>query len=224
MNPIDKYNYETYVLDFMEGRLCDADRALFLAFLEHHPDIKAELAELDLVYLEAKEQTLMDKSILLKKIDAENIEPYIIAAIESELNDTDAEELYQYLQTDKEAHKLAERYQKTKLVAPKIEFPNKSALKRHVLTPRIVATTAGIAATIAIAIILVLRPGKFDEQGIQAHQVSGDVVDSSDMKRFIATQQPNLQGDESGAVIEPSGSREEPDAKSPPRPPPTKNK
>ena len=42
---INKLNYETYVIDYLEGTLCAADRAAFESYLLEHPEVNEEIAD-----------------------------------------------------------------------------------------------------------------------------------------------------------------------------------
>ena len=55
---INKLNYETYVIDYLEGTLSAADRAAFESYLLEHPEVKEEIAD----YLAAP---IIDEDILI---------------------------------------------------------------------------------------------------------------------------------------------------------------
>lgn len=64
---IDINNYEAYLLDYLEGNLSPADTEALLAFLDQHPDLKAEVEGMQLPYLEPDETIVYPNKALLKK-------------------------------------------------------------------------------------------------------------------------------------------------------------
>ncbi len=64
---IDINNYEAYLLDHLEGNLSPADTEALMAFLDQHPDLKAEVEGLQLPYLEPDETIIYPNKALLKK-------------------------------------------------------------------------------------------------------------------------------------------------------------
>jgi len=130
-NIINHQNYEACYLDYLEGNLNGEATAQLLLFLDNNPELKSELEEGDLIILKPEQELTFDKEQLLQQINENNVENYIIASIEREIDETDEKELTDYLNQNPAAQVLASRYQKTILPASDIVFPNKAALKRR---------------------------------------------------------------------------------------------
>ena len=125
MSKINQHNYEAFYLDYLEGNLSAETTAQLLLFLENNPVLKSELEEFELVELNANPDVKFDKETLRQNINKSNVEDYIIASIENEIETEDALELTDYLNNSAEAMALAERYEKTILSKQKILFPKK---------------------------------------------------------------------------------------------------
>lgn len=65
-NPFNIKNYEEFALDFLEGNLSEKDEVQFMAFLENHPDIQAEMDGLMDYRLERPALQFEDKKALYK--------------------------------------------------------------------------------------------------------------------------------------------------------------
>ncbi len=71
---INKINYEQFAMDYLEGNLNGQQLRDMEQFLERHPDIKKELEEMELFYLEADEDIVFDqKESLIKETEPEAI-------------------------------------------------------------------------------------------------------------------------------------------------------
>lgn len=66
--PINKYNYEAFFLDFIEGNLSPENRKELFEFLGKHPEYKSELNYFNPVYLETEEAVYTGKAHLKKAV------------------------------------------------------------------------------------------------------------------------------------------------------------
>jgi hypothetical protein len=126
-------NYEAWLLDFAEGNLSSQNEAVLRLFVNAHPELNIDLAELDLLYLEDESNSVFDKKALLKKdsIAIEDAEQILFAAIENKTKVNEAEALiakYPKYATDFEAYKKS-------ILSPDyaITFSEKESLKQSLL-------------------------------------------------------------------------------------------
>ncbi len=155
---ISRDNYESWFLDYLEGRLNKSQTEVLVSFLEFNPDLKKELRGLETVRLEA-EDTCYDLKFTLKKPDATpdrqeilgHFEEYCLLGIEQQLNAREEKILQEILQNDPARRKTFELYRSTLLCPPqKIRYPRKSRLKKSILlVPRVrIAVSAAAAAVL----------------------------------------------------------------------------
>jgi hypothetical protein len=126
-------NYEAWLLDFAEGNLSSQNEAVLRLFVNEHPELNIDLAELDLFYLEDESNSVFDKKALLKKdsIATEEAEQILFEAIEDKAKVNKAEALiakYPKYSTDFEAYKKS-------ILSPDyaITFSEKESLKQSLL-------------------------------------------------------------------------------------------
>ena len=100
---INKENYESYYLDFLEGNLNEKETTLLLVFLDKNPLLKLEDSAFSIIYSDDEQQLDGFSKSLLKyqvddqKIDCHNIEYFLIASIEKQLSEEKTKELQQFL-------------------------------------------------------------------------------------------------------------------------------
>lgn len=149
-------NYEAFLLDYVEGRLSEADQQALFAFLKAHPEIDAEL-ELE----EGPEITTGGDAGLpesfkssLKREESTQLplkDHLMIASVEGQLSKSEETQLQALIEEDEALLKELSYYQQTKLKAAKEQFPNKAELMRDKKVRRIIplwAYTAAAAASI----------------------------------------------------------------------------
>lgn len=131
---INKSNYEIYFLDFYEGNLSAEMQAELFLFLEQHPELRSEFKNFELVKLPESDIQFPDKSILKKEIvTEENIQHYLVAKLEGDLNKEELHELNKFLFSHPQFKKDEKLFELTKLSPDKnIVFENKSSLKKAI--------------------------------------------------------------------------------------------
>lgn len=155
---INRNNYEEFMLDYIEGNLDAENKRAFEIFLSDNEDIKTELQGFENFSLTADEISF-DEKYLLKKtpISAEfggnYFEEICIADLEKEITQEQKNDLSEIL--SKQPEKLSEynSFQKTKLLAEEVNFPQKQKLhKKHVfLRKPFLYAVSSVAASILIA-------------------------------------------------------------------------
>lgn len=150
MNDINRHNYEAFYLDYLEGNLDEESVAQLLSFLDKNPALKLELEDFESVKLTPDIRIDVNKEALKQVIDKHNVEEYIIAALENEIEKDDALALKNYLNQSAEAQVLAARYKKTILEEEKTIFPNKNSLKKKTQISYYIFPLISTAAAILI--------------------------------------------------------------------------
>lgn len=152
MEKINLHNYEAFYLDYLEGNLDAEHTAQLLLFLEQHPHLEVDF---DAVQLEPNHDIVLDKSALKQNIDSENIDHYLIARLEGELDGDDEKELEAVIASSPKIEVLAKRYERTILAPPAITFPMKDRLKRK---SGVIVYLAPMLSAAAVALIFFLIP------------------------------------------------------------------
>lgn len=100
---INKNNYETYVIDFLEGNLSEELTSNFELFLSSHPEIQEEIEGINEAILPIEDLTFGDK-ILLKKNEAivsNEIDLLLAKKLEGDLIEEEEDLLDQLLSSNK---------------------------------------------------------------------------------------------------------------------------
>ena len=160
---IGRDNYESYFMDYLDGKLDTAEVEVLMSFLEFNPDLKQELVGLENVSLEPREQVFEYKAGLRKPVDTpvrqamlENFEDYCISGIEQQLSPNEENMLQEIINDDPEKQNIYMLYRSTTLVADNsILYPGKSRLKRRYIDiPRLRIAMSSVAAVALILLAL----------------------------------------------------------------------
>lgn len=136
MEKIDLNNYEAYFLDYMEGSLGEEEKHDMFAFLEVHPQLKAEF-ELDFADASLFPETIVFENKAALKIDEANLiitantlPDLMIASVEKQLSPAHQAQLNTYI-AEKQLESLYATYQNT-ILRPDlaIAFDEKNKLKQ----------------------------------------------------------------------------------------------
>lgn len=157
MEHISIFNYEAFYLDFLEGTLSEQDTALFLKFMEEHPELRLEdesfvsmddeFVSLDQTFKENLKQVSFNEAA----ISLNNVEQFLIAQTEGLLSEHKNAELNVFLAQDPTLLHAQRVYAHTKLTADEsIVYAEKSSLKqaRRVALWPIISLAA--AASVAV--------------------------------------------------------------------------
>lgn len=147
---ITRHNYETYLIDYLEGNLDTATVNEVRLFLEMNPDIKAEFEGINEVSVHAG-QLLMPGKEGLKKTESGilSFDEKCIGFLEGDLNEIQIKDLKKEIAASPEKEKDLRLYELTRLKPdPAIVFPGKQSLKRRtfVLRKSMVYTSLSAAA------------------------------------------------------------------------------
>lgn len=149
---INNANYESYWVDYLDGKLSAANEEALFSFLEDNPEIASNLIDADDFKLPALEITYPGKNLLKAENQIENL---LIAKLENQISDSDNKIITEKITNDADIAESWAVYQKTILVADKnVVFPGKKYLKKTISIP-----WYGYASSVAAAVILVVVTG-----------------------------------------------------------------
>ena len=136
MEKINRNNYESYFLDYLEGNLDGRRREELISFLEENPDLKEELNGLEAIRLGRDQVNFAGKTSLKKDLTLSDpgytlFDELSLDRLEGELPENQAREFDQLISEDPDKKKEYELYEKT-LLKPdkKLRYTGKGALKR----------------------------------------------------------------------------------------------
>jgi hypothetical protein len=160
---INRDNYETYFLDFSEGRLAPGQEEELRRFLEFNPDLAEELQFFSLQKIRPETISFPGKETLKKKfpdgsgqISPENFEFFCIAYLENDLTPQQRDLFEAYLADHPGAEKHLALFRQTFLETEYLVFPAKASLKRRKpgFAERRIWMPVAAAAVIALFVIV----------------------------------------------------------------------
>lgn len=156
---INKYNYEVFLIDYLDGTLDPSLTGELIVFLEQNPELKNQFDGLEDVVLVNETVSYPNKTDLKKKSflknGIENESEYLfIASLEGEMSDEEKVRLDAIINENHTRNLDLLIYQKT-IIKPSdsIVFPNKVKLKRSAIVPIRYSTlkrSIGVAASIGL--------------------------------------------------------------------------
>ena len=158
---INRYNYEVFIVDYLDGNLNPSLTSELMMFLDQNPDLKEEFEGIEDAVLVADNITYMSKADLKKKSfqqdGIDNEQDYrFIASIEGVLSANEQLNLEKEIKQNEETRKEFNYYKKTVIQpAPFVEYPDKLQLKRSRVIPIRIETlrrTVSIAASITLLV------------------------------------------------------------------------
>jgi len=162
---INRGNYELFFINFLEGQLNQDEMEALKAFLLLNPDLRDEFEEMqefesggpvfnnDFLF-QGKEN--LHKSISEKQINTQNIDEFLIASLENDLDVFAQKRLDDFLDQNPAYFKNLELFKKTYQKPDlDIKFPEKTRLKKFVVgnisnVRRLYYAVAGVAAMVAL--------------------------------------------------------------------------
>ncbi len=152
---ITRHNYETFLIDHIDGNLDAETRKELLLFLEQNPDIKNEFENLEDVTISAGDMKMPGKSEL-KKAD-ETISEFdkrCIAFIENDMSEREKLSFAKESFLNEEKSRTLKIFSLTKLTPDtSIVFPDKESLKKSVPAFRRAWLYTSISAAAGILLI-----------------------------------------------------------------------
>lgn len=167
---IDKYNYEAFLLDFVEGNLSAEQAKALENFLKRHPEIDADIFLLDNVKLKP-DLTSFDRKTHLKRDESipelSKQDALLIGMLENSLTAEGKQAAEGLIQNNRDAAKAFAQYQNTKLQTDEtLQYPDKNELKKKssvfILSIRQVGEVAAVFVGILVSVFVYLN--RFDNQ------------------------------------------------------------
>ncbi len=131
---IDRSNYESYFIDYIDGTLADDLVDDLLDFLKENPDLAEELNAVKSMTLEPPQSSFTAKESLYKNADdiSDSFEMQAVAYLEGDLKENVQETFLKEIADDSDKLKTLHLLQKAKLTPNfAIEYPNKKELLRR---------------------------------------------------------------------------------------------
>ena len=160
---IDRSNYESYFVDYIDGNLSADLVDEFLDFLENNPDLAAELKAIGDIKLEAAPVVFAGKDQLFRaESDLNDSFDYRAAAfLEGDFNEKSHQEFVAEVQNDSEKLKCLHLLKKMHLQADlSIQFPDKEKLLRKKRKPIYLWATRVAALLLLFFSVWALVPRK----------------------------------------------------------------
>jgi len=206
---INRQNFETYFIDYLDGGLDPGQVAELLSFLEKNPDLERELKEFENIQIKPGKNIFPGKEGLKKTIsdipviNESNFEEYCIAKIEGDLRAKDEVILERYLADFPGKRKDFELFAKTILQPDTIFFKDKASLKKPYAGLKIGKRTmwAYVSAAASIVILLILFIGTDWKLFQKKNQLALSETGSSNQKTELV--QKNIVPPENEKITEP---------------------
>ena len=158
---INRHNYETFFLLYVDNELSAADRKAVELFVQENTDLGEELVSLLETTLPAETISFDAKNKLYKNELSEELQENLLLQLDKELAPADVQKMEALIASDMNAGKEWKILQQTKLDPnEKIVFENKNILYRHegsrVITMRFwrVAAAAAFCCCVCLPVLL----------------------------------------------------------------------
>ncbi len=156
---INRDNYESFFIDYLEGKLDEKLVDDFIEFLQQNPDLKEELSLFEPVSIIQEEINFSKKeSLFREKYDIENeFNQAAVANLEDDISITEKAEFEKYLSTHPEKQKEAYLFSLTRLYPDESVIFSKKDKLYHKLSGKVVLLwPMRIAAVLVVALSVYL--------------------------------------------------------------------
>ncbi len=156
---INRNNYESYFIDYLEGNLDESLVDDFIEFLTSNPDLKEELSMFEPVSVEPGNIVFGKKELLFKEyFDLESeFNHAAVASFEGDLSDTEKAAFDKYIAAHPEKQEELTLFSQTKLIPDEnIVFSKKNRLYKKTLAKTITLWGSRVAAVLVLAISVFL--------------------------------------------------------------------
>lgn len=152
---ITRHNYETFLIDHIDGSLDAETRRELLLFLDQNPDIKNEFENLEDVTISAGDMKMPGKHELKKTNDTiPEFDKKCIAFIENDMNEREKVSFAKESLLNEEKTRILKIFSLTKLTPDtSIVFPDKESLKKAVPAFRRTWLYTSVSAAAGILLI-----------------------------------------------------------------------
>jgi hypothetical protein len=164
---INRNNYESYFIDYLEGNLDEKIMDDFLEFLQQNPDLKEELLLAEPVSLPAESISFKKKKTLYKQtLDSEKeFNSFAVAYLENDLSSEEVAEFESYISVHPEKKKDLELFAKTKLTPDlAVVFNKKKKLYKKSSGRTVLLWSVRIAAVLILGVAFFVLFDKSDDR------------------------------------------------------------
>jgi hypothetical protein len=205
---INRNNYESFFMDYLDGKMSPDQVIKLMSFLKENPDLKTELEEFEEINVEPDKKRFESK-ISLKKafiVNDSNFDNLCIASLEGDLNEEETTLLQNWLQQNPLKVREFELYKKTRLIPEKNTFDYKSTLKKssivRILTPKVWGYfSAAASITILITLYLFISRPNTNENTVISQIITSR--SNNIVEKPVITQDVNIVSDKSNRLITP---------------------
>lgn len=172
---INRNNYETYFIDYLEGNLNELLVNDFIEFLQQNPDLKEELSHFETLSVEPENILFSKKNNLYKdKYDSEKeFSRAAVANLEGDISDIEKAEFDHYILTHPNKQKDITIFSKTKLLADEsITFNKKNKLYRYSLGRTLLLWSGRVAAVLVLAFAFFIIVNNSSNRIIPDHKIA----------------------------------------------------
>jgi hypothetical protein len=206
---INRNNYETYFLLYVDDELSVQEKGVVEAFVLENADLAAELDMFKGAKLSPETEIMFDKSFLYKQegntINLDNYREFFLLEIDKELPEKDKEELKRFLKGRPALEEELALLRKAVLPVEKVVFSDKSTLYRTEKRERRVVPfnwmRIGVAAAViavAVALVWIMVPSSSSVKQQQVVLVNKSFIHSP--KKNIAAVKPVIINPEKNIV------------------------
>jgi len=154
----DRSNYETWLIDWLDGTLTAQHTDELMAFLNQNPDIREEADSLMIARISPANDAFPGKEKLLKssaEIEVSQIEFLSASYLEGDLSPEQKADLLQNIELNPANREFFDKIQKTKIDPPVVSYRHKNNLKRITLASKITRIAViGLSAAAVLVFIL----------------------------------------------------------------------
>ncbi len=206
---ISRDNYESWFLDYLEGKLDAGQVQILMNFLEFNPDLRRELEGLEITRLEPREYVYEQKAGLRKPVSnlhlqtiLENFDDFCISGIEQQLSPEEESMLQGIIKDYPEKQRIYQLYRSTLLEADeRIKYPCKPKLKkRYIDVPRVRMSIYSVAA---VAVLMLALSSLFRNVADRNAADRNVITETTDVPSITGEAEPakTVTGEKTGEIL-----------------------
>jgi hypothetical protein len=156
----DRSNYETWLIDWLDGTLTAQQTDELMAFLEANPDIREEADSIILSKISPSVDSYKGKENLRRTsadLSSSQVEYLSALYLEGDISNEQEADLRQNIENNQENRIVFDKIQKTRLAAPVVHYGNKNKLKRITLATRVVRVSAIVLSVAAVFVFMIIN-------------------------------------------------------------------
>ena len=173
---INRDNYESWFLDYLEGNLDQEQIEMVLLFKIEHPDLADQTEEFSPFLTADSKLVYPDKNLLKKEVydDAVHFKQSAIAAMEGDMNDEELRQFHSWVDKNPDRQKFVKIFEQCRLVPDKkITFPGKNRLKKKTIWMSGWMQAAAVAAiTLLVFLTFIPESRKTQSTSIQTAETT----------------------------------------------------